>query len=128
MTSTLAIYDTIRYVKADVSTICIGQAASGAAVILAAGTNGKRSALPNSRILIHQPHGGASGQAVDIDIQAREILRNRALLEEILAHHTGQSLEKIKQDTDRDFIMTATQAKDYGIIDEVMVNRKTKED
>jgi len=127
ITSTLAIYDTIQYVKVDVATICIGQAASGGAVLLTAGTKGKRSALPNSRILIHQPHGGASGQAVDIDIQAKEILRNRALLDDILAKHSGQDLDKIKHDTDRDFIMTSEQAKKYGIIDEVFVNRKMKE-
>jgi ATP-dependent Clp protease protease subunit len=127
ITATLAIYDTIQYVKPDVCTICIGQAASGGAVLLAAGTKGKRSALPNSRILIHQPHGGASGQAVDIDIQAREILRNRELLDEILSKHTGQLLERIKKDTDRDFIMTAEQAREYGLIDEVVVNRKAKE-
>lgn len=127
ITATLAIYDTIQYVKPDVCTICIGQAASGGAVLLTAGTKGKRSALPNSRILIHQPHGGASGQAVDIDIQAKEILRNRQLLDEIMAHHTGKSIEQISQDTDRDFIMTAVQAKEYGIIDEVVINRKTKE-
>jgi len=127
VTATLAIYDTIQYVKADICTICIGQAASGGAVLLAAGTKGKRSALPNSRMLIHQPHGGASGQAVDIDIQAREILRNRQLLDEILSKHTGQPLDRIKHDTDRDFIMTAAQAKEYGIIDEVVVNRKAKE-
>ena len=127
VTATLAIYDTIQYVKADVCTICIGQAASGGAVLLAAGTKGKRSALPNSRMLIHQPHGGASGQAVDIDIQAREILRNRQLLDEILSKHTGQPLDQIKHDTDRDFIMTAVQAREYGIIDEVVVNRKAKE-
>jgi len=127
ITSTLAVYDTIQYVKVDVATICIGQAASGGAVLLAAGAKGKRSALQNSRILIHQPHGGASGQAVDIDIQAKEILRNRALLDEILAKHTGQDLGTIKHDTDRDFIMTSDQAKKYGIIDEVFVNRKSKE-
>jgi len=126
ITSCLAIYDTMLYVKPDISTICIGQAASAAAVLLAAGTKGKRFALPNSRILIHQPHGGAQGQAIDIDIQAREILRFRKLLEEILAKHTGQSLEAIKKDTDRDFIMTAAQAKDYGIVDEVVKERKVK--
>jgi ATP-dependent Clp protease protease subunit len=126
VTSTLAIYDTIQYVKADVSTICIGQAASGAAVLLTAGTKGKRSALPNSRILIHQPHGGATGQAVDIDIQAKEILRNRRLLDEILAKHTGQPIERISADTDRDFIMTAEQAKEYGLVDEVFVVRQGK--
>ncbi len=128
VTSTLAIYDTIQYVKADVSTICIGQAASGAAVLLTAGTKGKRSALPNSRILIHQPHGGATGQAVDIDIQAKEILRNRKLLDEILAKHTGQPLDKVSADTDRDFIMTAEQAKEYGLVDEVFVVKKGKGD
>lgn len=124
ITSTLAIYDTMQYIKPDVSTICIGQAASGGALLLAAGAKGKRYALPNSRILIHQPHGGATGQAVDIDIQAREILRTRKLLDEILVKHTGQSLEKVQKDTDRDFIMIAEQAKEYGIIDEVVVQRK----
>ncbi len=124
ITSTLAIYDTMQYIKNDVSTICIGQAASGAAVLLAAGTKGKRSALPNSRVLIHQPHGGATGQAVDVDIQAREILRMRNLLDEIMAKHTGQPIEKIHRDTDRDFIMTAKDAKEYGIIDEVVTQKK----
>lgn len=124
ITSTLAIYDTIQYIKCDVSTICIGQAASGAAVLLAAGTKGKRCGLPNSRVLIHQPHGGAQGQAVDIDIQAKEILRLRAVLDEILAKHTGQPLEKVQKDTDRDFIMSAEEAKEYGIIDEVVSERK----
>lgn len=124
ITSTLAIYDTIQYIKCDISTICIGQAASGAAVLLAAGTKGKRYGLPNSRVLIHQPHGGAQGQAVDIDIQAKEILRLRAVLDEILAKHTGQPLEKVQKDTDRDFIMSAEEAKEYGIIDEVVSERK----
>ncbi|TET54127.1 MAG: ATP-dependent Clp protease proteolytic subunit, partial [Actinobacteria bacterium] len=119
ITSCLAIYDTMQYVKPDVSTICIGQATSAAAVLLAAGAKKKRFALPNSRVLIHQPHGGATGQAIDIDIQAKEILRFRKLLEEILAKHTGQPLKTIQEDTDRDFIMTAAQAKDYGIVDEV---------
>ncbi len=127
VTSTLAIYDTMQYVKADVSTICIGQAASGAALLLAAGAKGKRFALPHSRVLLHQPAGGASGQAVDIDIHAREILRLRDLLDNILAKHTGQPLEKIRADTDRDFIMTAYEAKDYGIIDAV-IERKEEED
>lgn len=122
-TSTLAIYDTMQYIKPDVVTICIGQAASGAALLIAAGAKGKRSALPNARILIHQPHGGAQGQAVDIGIQAKEILRIRKRLDEILSSHTGQPLEKIEQDTDRDFIMTAEEAKAYGIIDEVIVSR-----
>ncbi|MGQ9475168.1 MAG: ATP-dependent Clp endopeptidase proteolytic subunit ClpP [Actinomycetota bacterium] len=127
VTSTLAIYDTMQYVKADVSTICIGQAASGAALLLAAGAKGKRFALPHSRVLLHQPAGGASGQAVDIDIHAREILRLRDLLDNILAKHTGQPLEKIRADTDRDFIMTAYEAKDYGVIDAV-IERKEEED
>ncbi len=126
VTATLAIYDTIQYVKPSVSTICIGQAASGAAVLLTAGTKGKRFALPNSRVLIHQPHGGASGQAVDINIQAKEILRNRRLLDEIIAKHTGQKIERVQKDTDRDFIMTAVEAKDYGIIDEVVKKRQKK--
>jgi len=127
VTSTLAIYDTMQYVKADVSTICIGQAASGAALLLAAGAKGKRFALPHSRVLLHQPAGGASGQAVDIDIHAREILRLRDLLDKILADHTGQPLEKIRADTDRDFIMTAYEAKEYGVIDAV-IERKEEED
>jgi ATP-dependent Clp protease, protease subunit len=124
ITSLFAIYDTMQYIKPDVSTICMGQAASAAAVLLAAGTKGKRYALPHSRVLIHQPHGGAQGQAVDIEIQAKEILRYRKLLDEILARHTGQTLEKIGKDTDRDFIMTSEQAKEYGIIDEVISARK----
>ena len=126
ITATLAIYDTMQYVKPDVSTICIGQAASGGAVLLASGAKEKRFTLPNSRVLIHQPHGGASGQAVDINIQAKEILRNRRLLDEILAEKTGQSVEKIQEDTDRDFIMTAEEAKKYGIVDEVVRQRKKK--
>ncbi len=125
VTSAMAIYDTMQYIKPDVATICIGQAASAAALLLTAGAKGKRSALPNSRVIIHQPHGGATGQAVDIDIQAREILRTRRVLDEILASHTGQSLEKVQKDTDRDFIMTAVEAKDYGIVDEVVVHRKS---
>lgn len=124
ITAILAIYDTMLYIKPDISTICIGQAASGGAVLLCAGAKKKRFALPNSRVLIHQPHGGATGQAVDIDIQAREILRTRVLLDEIIAKHTGQSLDKVRKDTDRDFIMTAEQARDYGIIDEVVAERK----
>jgi ATP-dependent Clp protease protease subunit len=124
VTAALAIYDTIQYIKPDVSTICIGQAASAAALLLAAGSKGKRYALPNSRVIIHQPHGGATGQAVDIDIQAREILRTRRVLDEILAKHTGQPLEKVEKDTDRDFIMTAGEAKEYGIVDEVVIQRK----
>ena len=127
ITSLFAIYDTMKYVKSDVSTIVMGQAASAAAVILAAGTKGKRYALPHSRVLIHQPHGQAGGQAVDIEIQAKEILRYRQLLDQLLAEHTGQTLEKVKQDTDRDFIMTSEQAKEYGIIDEVLSSRQLAE-
>jgi ATP-dependent Clp protease protease subunit len=126
ITSLFAVYDTMKYVRCDVSTICMGQAASAAAVLLAAGTKGKRFALPHARVLIHQPHGGASGQAVDIEIQAKEILRYRKLLDEILAEHTGQTIEKISHDTDRDFIMTAEQAKEYGVIDEVFSSRKVR--
>ncbi len=124
VTAALAIYDTMQYIKPDVSTICIGQAASAGALLLAAGAAGKRFALPNSRVLIHQPHGGATGQAVDIDIQAREILRTRRLLDEILSKHTGQPLEKVQKDTDRDFIMTANEAKEYGIVDEVVARKQ----
>jgi ATP-dependent Clp protease protease subunit len=120
VTSTLAIYDTMQYVKPDVSTICIGQAASGAAILLASGAEKKRFALPHARVLIHQPTGGAQGQAIDIDIHAKEILRMRQLLDEILAKHTGQTVERISNDTDRDFIMTAPDAKEYGVIDEVI--------
>jgi len=111
------------YVKPAISTICMGQAASMAALLLAAGTKGKRFALPHARILIHQPLGGVQGQATDIDIQAREILRMREELNRILVHHTGQSLDKIQRDTDRDFFMTAEQAKDYRIVDEVITSR-----
>ena len=122
--SLFAVYDTMQFIRCDVSTTCMGQAASAAAVLLAAGAKGKRYALPNSRVLIHQPHGGAQGQAVDIEIQAKEILRYRQLIDEVLATHTGQALEKIGKDTDRDFIMTAEEAKTYGIIDEVISSRK----
>ncbi|HAG50230.1 MAG TPA: ATP-dependent Clp endopeptidase proteolytic subunit ClpP [Deltaproteobacteria bacterium] len=121
----LAIYDTIQYVKPTVSTICMGQAASMAAVLLAGGAKGKRFALPHSRILIHQPLGGAQGQATDIGIQAKEILRLREELNLVLARHTGQSVEKISRDTDRDFFMTGEQAKEYGIIDSVIDKRGT---
>jgi ATP-dependent Clp protease protease subunit len=127
ITSLFAVYDTMQYIKPDVSTIVMGQAASAAAVLLAAGTPGKRYALPHSRVLIHQPHGQAGGQAVDIEIQAKEILRYRQLLDELLAEHTNQPLDKVKKDTDRDFIMTAEQAKEYGIIDEVITSRKLAE-
>jgi ATP-dependent Clp protease protease subunit len=126
ITALFAIYDTMQYIKPDVSTLCMGQAASAAAVLLAAGAHGKRYALPHARILIHQPHGQAGGQAVDIEIQAREILRYRRLLDELLAEHTGQTLEKVSKDTDRDFIMTADEAKAYGIVDEIISSRKTQ--
>jgi ATP-dependent Clp protease protease subunit len=127
ITALFAIYDTMQFVKNDVSTFCYGQAASAAAVLLAAGTKGKRFALPHARILIHQPYGGAAGQAADIEIQAKEILRMRDLLDEMVAHHTGQSIEKVKNDTDRDFIMSADEAKDYGIVDEVITTRELAE-
>ena len=125
VTAGMAIYDTMQYVKADVSTICMGQAASMGALLLAAGARGKRFALPHARIMIHQPLGGVQGQATDIDIQAREILRMREELNRILVHHTGQDMEKIKRDTDRDFFMTAEQAKDYRIVDEVISSKPT---
>lgn len=119
-----AIYDTMAYIKPDIATICFGQAASAAAVLLAAGTPGKRLALPHSRVLIHQPHtGGAHGQVSDLEIAAREIQRVKTELEELLAHHTGQTQEKIAADTDRDYVMTAQEAKEYGIIDEVIDTR-----
>lgn len=121
VTAGLAIYDTMQFIKCDVSTICIGQAASMAAVLLAAGTPGKRFALPNSRILLHQPMGGAGGQTSEVDIQAREILRIREVLNGILSRHTGKDLETIRQDTDRDFFMAAEEAKAYGVIDRVIV-------
>ena len=120
-----AIYDTMQFVRPDCSTICFGQAASAAAVLLAAGAPGKRLALPRSRIIIHQPYGQAMGQASDIELAAKEIERMRRLLEEMLAQHTGQPIERIHRDTDRDFIMTADEAKEYGIIDEVIVARET---
>jgi ATP-dependent Clp protease protease subunit len=123
VTAGLAIYDTMQYIRPDVSSICMGQASSMGAVLLAAGTKGKRYALPHSRILLHQPMGGFQGPATDVDIQAREILRLREELNGILMHHTGQSAEKIQRDTDRDFYMTGPQAKEYGIIDEVVVER-----
>jgi ATP-dependent Clp protease, protease subunit len=119
----LAIYDTMQYVKPDVATYCIGQAASMGALLLAGGAKGKRAALPNARILIHQPHGGAEGQASDIEIQARDMLRTKALLTQILAKHTGQPLEKIGRDTDRDNIFDAESAREYGLIDLVIRRR-----
>ncbi|MCH2443207.1 MAG: ATP-dependent Clp protease proteolytic subunit [Acidimicrobiales bacterium] len=121
--SLFAIYDTMQYIKPDLTTICFGQAASAAAVLLAAGTKGKRLALPHSRILIHQPYAGAEGQVSDIELASREIQRLKTQLEEIIAHHTGQSAEKVHNDTDRDFVMTAAEARDYGIIDEVIDSR-----
>jgi ATP-dependent Clp protease protease subunit len=127
VTAGLAIYDTIQYIRSDVSTICIGQASSMGALLLASGTPGKRFSLPHSRIMIHQPLGGVQGQATDIDIQAREIIRMRERINEILVKHTGQSLEKIQKDTDRDFFMSAEQAKEYGIIDEVLTTRKSED-
>ena len=123
VTSGLAIYDTMQYIKPDVSTICIGQAASMGALLLAAGTKGKRYALPHARVLIHQPLGGFQGQATDVDIQAREILSMRKRLNEILVKHTGQSFDKIQADTERDYYMSAEQAKEYGLVDEV-INKK----
>ena len=120
ITALFAIYDTMQLVKNDIATWCYGQAASAAAVLLSAGTKGKRHALPHSRILLHQPYGGVGGQATDIEIQAKEILRMRGMLEEILAEHTGQELDRVHRDTDRDFIMSAVEAKDYGIIDEIV--------
>ncbi len=127
VTSTLAIYDTMQYVGCDISTVCIGQAASGAAVLLAAGTKGKRYATPHSRVLIHQPAGGTQGQASDIELHAKEILRTRALLDEILAEHTGQPIDRIHEDSERDFIMVPQEAVKYGIIDEVIQKRKAAE-
>jgi ATP-dependent Clp protease protease subunit len=118
-----AIYDTLKYVKPDKSTFCFGQAASAAAVLLAAGTKGKRFALPHARILLHQPYGGGGGQASDIELQAKEILRMRDLLNQMLAADTGQSAERLQKDTDRDFIMNAEEAKQYGIVDEVITSR-----
>jgi len=124
ITALFAIYDTMSFIKADIATICFGQAASAAAVLLAAGTPGKRMALPHARILIHQPYAQSQGQVTDIELAAKEILRMRVLLEELLAGHTGQTVEKIHRDTDRDFVMSAEEAKEYGIIDEVISTRE----
>jgi len=126
VTAGLAIYDTIQYIKPDVSTICVGQAASMAAVLLAAGTKGKRYALPHSRVMLHQPAGAFEGYAADVKIQAEEILRLREALEDILVFHTGQNRDKIRQDTERDFFMSAQQAKEYGIVDQVLERRLLK--
>ncbi len=128
VTAGLAIYDTMQYIRSDLVTICMGQATSMGALLLAAGAKGKRYALPNSRIMIHQPLGGAQGQATDIDIHAREILKTRDTLNEILAKHSGQDVEKIKKDTERDFFMTAEEAKEYGIIDKVITRREKIQD
>jgi ATP-dependent Clp protease, protease subunit len=125
ITALFAIYDTMQYIKPDISTICFGQAASAAAVLLGAGTKGKRLALPRARVLLHQPYGQAMGQAVDIELAAREIERMRLQLEEMLAYHTGQPIERVHKDTDRDFIMSAAEAKEYGIIDEVISVRES---
>jgi ATP-dependent Clp protease protease subunit len=124
ITALFAIYDTMQYIKPDITTICFGQAASAAAVLLAAGTKGKRLALPHARVLLHQPWGQGSGTATDVEIQAKEIMRMRDLLEDILAEHTGQPKEKLKVDTDRDFVLSAPEALEYGIIDEVISARK----
>jgi ATP-dependent Clp protease protease subunit len=126
ITALFAIYDTMQYVKCDVSTTVMGQAASAAAVLALAGAKGKRFALPHARILLHQPHGGAQGQAVDIEIQAKEIIRYRQLLDQLISEHTGQPLEKVGKDTDRDYILTADEAVAYGVIDEVITTRKMK--
>ncbi len=125
ITALFAIYDTMQYVKPDITTLCFGQAASAAAVLLAAGTKGKRLALPHARIIIHQPYGQAMGQAADIELAAKEIERMRTMLEEMLANHTGQPTEKVHRDTDRDFVMSAAEAKDYGIVDEVLSFRES---
>jgi ATP-dependent Clp protease protease subunit len=123
VTASLAIYDTMQFVKPSIETICMGQAASGAALLLAAGTKGKRMALPHSRIMIHQPYGGTQGQATDIQIQAKEILRMREELDRIISHHTGQPLERVEKDSDRDFFMSPEEAKEYGLVDEVIFYR-----
>jgi ATP-dependent Clp protease protease subunit len=124
VTAGLAIYDTMQYVRCDVATFCMGQASSMGAFLLAAGAKGKRYALPNSRILIHQPLGGFQGQATDIDIHAKEILRTRDRMNEILSKHTGQPLDRIKNDTERDYFMGASEAKEYGVIDEILIKKK----
>jgi len=126
VTAGLAIYDTMQYLKCPISTICIGQAASFGAILLAAGAKGKRFALPNARIMIHQPLGGAQGQATDIEIQTREIMRIKKILNELLAGHTGQPLAKIEKDSDRDFYMSAQEAVEYGLVDEVISSAKVK--
>ena len=124
ITALFAIYDTMQFISCDVSTFCFGQAASAAAVLLSAGTKGKRYSLPHARIMLHQPYGGVAGQATDIEIQAREILRMRETIDQILAHHTGQPIERVSKDTDRDFYMSADDAQAYGIVDEVISTRE----
>ena len=126
ITALFAIYDTMKFVKPDISTFCFGQAASAAAVLLAAGAKGKRFALPHARILLHQPYGGVGGQATDIELQAKEILRMRDLLNQMLAADTGQDVEKIAKDTDRDFVMTADEALAYGLVDEILSSREAE--
>ena len=127
VTAGMAIYDTMQFIKPDVSTLCLGQAASMGAVLLAAGAEGKRGALPNSRIMIHQPSGGVQGQATDINIQAREMARTKAVLNEILSRHTGQPVDRIEKDTERDTFMSATESKEYGLIDKVIDKREAKD-
>ena len=124
ITALFAIYDTMRFIKPDISTICFGQAASAAAVLLAAGAPGKRLALPHARVLLHQPWGQAGGQATDVELAAKEVLRMRELLDQILARHTGQTVERIHKDTDRDYVMSAEEAREYGIIDDVISSRQ----
>jgi ATP-dependent Clp protease protease subunit len=126
LTTLFAMYDTMEYIKPDVSTIVMGQAASAAAVLSLAGAKGKRYALPHARILLHQPHGGAEGQAVDIEIQAKEMSRNREMMNQIIARHTGKPIENVSKDTDRDFILTAEQAVEYGAVDEIITSRKIR--
>jgi ATP-dependent Clp protease protease subunit len=126
--ATLAIYDTMQILSCPVATYCVGQAASGAAVLLAGGSKGKRFALPHARVMMHQPFGGVSGQVSDIEIQANEILRNRQMLNEILARHSGQSLERIAKDTDRDFFLDAAEAKEYGLVDEILTKPQVEAD
>ncbi len=128
VTSGLAIYDTMQFIKPDITTLCLGQAASMAAILLAAGTRGKRLTLPHSRIMLHQPIGGFQGQAADIDIHAKEILALRERLNDILSRHTGQPVEKIRTDTDRDYFMSSQEALDYGLVDEVIEKRKSKKE
>ena len=128
VTAGLAIYDTMQYIKPDVSTLCMGQASSMGALLLAAGAKGRRLALPNSRIMIHQPLGGAQGQATDIEIQAKEIMKIKNTIHKILVDHTGQTIEKIREDTERDYFMSAEQAMEYGIVDRVIKARELKEE